>query len=172
MLHYTGIGSRSTPEPYLSRMTILATELAKKLIVLRSGGASGADMAFERGAGALKEIYLPWKNFNGNLSHLHHISDAAMDMAKQFHPAWHRLSDPVRKLMVRNSYQVLGYDLQTPSDFVVCWTENGQLTGGTSQALRIAVHHEIPIINFGSKEYKNAPLKYILDKIDSIIEEE
>ena len=172
MLHYAGIGSRSTPEPYLSRMTILATELAKKLIVLRSGGASGADMAFERGAGPLKEIYLPWKNFNSNPSHLHHINDAAMHMAERFHPAWHRLSDPVRKLMARNSYQVMGYDMQTPSDFIVCWTENGQFTGGTSQALRIATHYEIPIINFGAKEYKGASRKYILDKIDSIIVEE
>ena len=37
----------------------------------------------------------------------------------------------------------------TPVKFVVAWTENGALKGGTAQALRIATALNIPIINLG-----------------------
>lgn len=39
----------------------------------------------------------------------------------------------------------------------MCWTPEGKITGGTGQALRIAKHYEIPILNFGSNS---------LDKIE------
>lgn len=44
-------------------------------------------------------------------------------------------------------YQVLGYDLKTPSDMVICWTKDGGASGGTGQALRIAKDYNIPIYN-------------------------
>ena len=36
------------------------------------------------------------------------------------------------------------------SKFVVCWTPQGLLKGGTAQALRIATAMNIPIINLGT----------------------
>lgn len=52
--------------------------------------------------------------------------------------------------MGRNTYQILELDLQTPVEFVCCWTRNGEIDGGTGQALRIAIDMGIPIFNFGS----------------------
>ncbi len=49
-MHYTGIGSRSTPEAIQKIMTELAYELGKSGWTLRSGCAPGADSAFEFGA--------------------------------------------------------------------------------------------------------------------------
>lgn len=149
---YCGIGSRTTPENVLEKFVNIAGVLAKNGLVLRSGGAVGADMMFEIGcdlSSGAKEIFLPWKNFNNNKSEKFTICDGALEMAEEFHPAWDRLSDKARLLMARNSYQVMGETLDDPVDFVICWTENGGLVGGTSQALRIAKRYGIPVYNFG-----------------------
>ena len=140
---YTGIGSRETPEEMQAPMFNIARRLSEKGYTLRSGGADGADSFFEMGA-KKKEIYLPWKNFNNNPSPLFELSDEAFEIAEQFHPAWEKLSKGARNLHARNTYQVLGKDLHTPSDFIICWSKG---TGGTEQSLRIARHYNIPIYN-------------------------
>lgn len=66
---YAGIGSRKTPPAELARMEAVGAILQRQGWTLRSGGADGADSAFERGAdrasredgtAAHKEIYIPW----------------------------------------------------------------------------------------------------------------
>lgn len=144
---YTGIGSRRTPKDVLRFMKTFAIFLGGKAAILRSGGADGADTAFENGClfvNGKKEIYLPWKNFNNNKSKFYNISNEAIKIAKEFHPAWNKLSDGAKKLHSRNVYQVLGYNLNTPTDFVICWSDG---KGGTEQALRIARHYRIKIYN-------------------------
>lgn len=46
----------------------------------------------------------------------------------------------------------MGSNLKTPSDFVVCYTENGKLEGGTSLGIKIAMNYNIPIFNYGLKD--------------------
>ena len=157
MIYYAGIGSRETPDLILRTMTELAKRLANKGYTLRSGGAPGADAAFEQGCDEVlgsKEIYLPWKDCFNNKSKLYWSAyeEEARVIASETHPAWKTLGENVRKLHTRNVYQVLGEDLRTPSDFVLCWTINGELKGGTAQALRIAIKHRIPIYNLGSTD--------------------
>jgi hypothetical protein len=145
---YTGIGSRGTPKSILKLMVSIGKLLGKNDFILRSGGADGADSAFERGCDLVKgkkEIYLPEKNFNNNPSTLYKVSGKALDLACEFHPAWFNLSDYGQRLHGRNCYQVLGLDLKTPTDFIVCWTPK---SGGTTQALRIATRYKIRIFNF------------------------
>jgi hypothetical protein len=147
---YTGVGSRKTPESVLSLFTQWAKELNDLGYTLRSGGAAGADSAFEMGASdKRKEIYLPWRGFNGNTSVLFTVSDDAMAIARTLHPAWQSLSEGARKLMARNVYQVLGSDLKTPSEFLICYTPNGNEVGGTALAIRLARCNDIPIFNAG-----------------------
>lgn len=61
-LVYAGVGSRSTPPSILKLMHAFAKLVAGKGDwILRSGGAIGADLAFELGCneeGGKKEIYL------------------------------------------------------------------------------------------------------------------
>ena len=153
-LTYAGIGSRSTPEPILIKMREIAKFLAKKGYTLRSGGARGADYdGFEIGCDAAngpKEIYLPWKGFNNNLSNLEWTQEG-WNLAAKFHPNWDNLKLGAKQLMARNSHQILGWDLKSPSCFVVCWTEGGKMIGGTSQALRIAIANNIKIYNLGEE---------------------
>ena len=49
----------------------------------------------------------------------------------------------------RNCHQILGYDLKSPVDAVICWTPNGKMVGGTRTALLLAQDAGIPIFNLG-----------------------
>ncbi len=153
---YTGIGSRETPTELKNDIKTIVEHLNKKGYTLRSGGAPGADSFFEEHA-EKKEIYLPWRGFNGNTSLLFNPTPEAFEMAQKYHPNWGRLSYGAKKLMARNCHQVLGLDLKSPTDFIVCWTKDGKATGGTGQALRMAEDLKIPVYNLYNKD--------ILDKI-------
>lgn len=146
MKYYAGIGSRETPIELKEKIKIIVEFLDSKDYTLRSGGAPGADSFFEEFTNN-KEIFIPWKDFNGNPSQLFKPSNESFEMAKKYHPNWNRLSFGARKLMGRNCHQVLGLDLKTPVDFIVCWTKDGGETGGTGQALRIARDLNISIFN-------------------------
>ena len=145
-LSYAGIGSRETPEAVQRRMTALAAHLANLDYILRTGGADGADNAFKKGCDAHDgdlELYLPWKGFNGHKSGFL-PSLPAFAMAKHYHPAWEAMSQGGRSLHARNCHQVLGAMLNDPVRFIICWTKDGKASGGTGQALRIAMD---PIYN-------------------------
>jgi hypothetical protein len=151
---YAGVGSRSTPEPVLRVMQNLAKGLAVRGFVLRSGAAQGADQAFERGCDLVqgkKEIFLPWDGFEkhrvGGSNHL--FMPGAEVVAAQYHPNYHTLTQGAQKLMARNSHQILGLSLGDPVAFVLFWAEErqGQVMGGTGQAVRIARAHNIPCFN-------------------------
>lgn len=158
-LNYTGVGSRETPPEVLEEMRRLARVLAQHGYTLRSGGADGADLAFETGAREVQdaklEIFLPWKGFNNNPSSLAGVGPNALALAATVHPAWERLRDSVRSLHARNCYQVLGKRLDAPSAFLVCWTPDGresehtrsQATGGTATAIVLACRHGVPVFN-------------------------
>lgn len=160
----TGIGSRQTPTEVCELITQASIEIAKQGWTLRSGGADGADSAFEAGwdfVPACKEIYLPWKNFNKKQG-IWDIPKAAQEMAATIHPAWHACSHGARLLHARNCCQVLGLTLDQPSDIVVCWTMDGKLKGGTRTALVLAAQHNVPIINLADEKYKNASVDGIV----------
>lgn len=152
---FAGLGSRLTPILKLALMTSTAEHLAKQGWILHSGGADGADTAFEQGCDkvkGLKEIFLPWKGFNGSQSVNYDIPEQAFEIAKEIHPAWIYLKQGGQKLHARNVQQVLGKDLNTPVDLVICWTEGGKSIGGTATAINLAIKHDIKVINLGTDE--------------------
>lgn len=155
--YYAGIGSRETPREVCLYMTAIAKRLASLGYTCNSGGADGADTAFERGAVINRQIFLPWDGFNkrniANLTKLHGEGSYLVppfnpDLVTKYHPKPSALSEDGWKFMSRNSYQVLGKDLNTSVEFVLCWTREGKLKGGTAQAMRIAIDRGIPIFNF------------------------
>ncbi len=157
---YAGVGSRKTPEEVLRLMEKIAARLAALGFTLRSGGAPGADQAFERGArrvGGKVEVFIPWPGFEGYRPgpEVSLYSPQAVSMAAELHPAWKKLSEGARKLMARNCHQVLGASLTNPVEFVICWTPDGAetaaecslTTGGTGQAIRLASKWGVPVVN-------------------------
>ena len=156
---YSGIGSREINIMYATICKQYAITLASLDYTLQSGGASGSDTAFEEGSDLVqgnKKIFLPWKDFNNNTSTLYGVCEKALKIGEYFHPAWYKLSPKAKLLMARNSYQVLGENLDTPVDFIVCYTPNGEEKGGTAQSLRIARHFKIPVFNLGKLNSEGA----------------
>lgn len=156
-LLYAGIGSRETPRSILDLMTLIAVKLESLGYILRSGGAIGADTAFEDGVKSLKEIFYD----------IDATSDA-IELASQFHPAWHNCRSGARKLHGRNSMILLGKNLDTPVKFVVCWTKDGKDTGGTGLGIRIAESMNIPIFNLYKYEHKERIYKFLNINTDTI----
>lgn len=164
---FAGIGSRETPFPIMRQMSDLSFYLTStRGWLLRSGGAPGADTAFEVGVPApytnystagkkykiydRKEIFLPWELFNGNESKLFAITPKALKMAEEFHPAWNKLTAQGKLLHARNSHQLFGRNMDKPVKCVVCWTPGGKGGGGTGQAIRIANAHGIPVFDMAT----------------------
>lgn len=143
---YAGIGSRKTPQNILFQMTEVAEQLERCGWTLRSGGAKGADTAFEEGSNK-KEIFLATDE----------IPDLAFEIAAIYHPTWGGLKPYVKKLHARNAQQILGKNLDCEVKFVVCWTPDGaekqttKDTGGTGQAIRVANAHNIPVFNLANE---------------------
>jgi len=134
--YYAGIGSRETPVNTLKLMTEIAKCLYNQGYCLRSGGARGADQAFEAGAGEVAEIF-----FHDG------ATPEACDMAASIHPAWHRCGRVARLLHGRNCMIILGRDLKTPVEFVVCWLHPEATRGGTLLGVNLAKKNGIPVYN-------------------------
>jgi hypothetical protein len=155
---FAGIGSRETPQHILQQMKSIARTLCGNSCRLRSGGARGADEAFEEAyieCGGGYELYLPWKGYERKHGMLPTLG--AFDIAAKYHPRWNELSSGARLLHARNSHIILGRDLDTPVKFVVCWTSDGKASGGTGQGIRIAKAYNIPVFNLFEKKSDTCP---------------
>ena len=168
-IYYAGIGARKTPLKVIHQMSDLGAALAGSGWVLRSGGADGADAAFERGADS-----------QGGYTQVFRVNPVAeiespnqwdrvkcLTTVTQFHPAPGSLSTFVKLLMARNAAQVLGGDLLNQSSFVLFWASGSKrdrdgiiydCNGGTGQAIRIAYHHRVPVFNL----YDDGAVDYVL----------
>jgi hypothetical protein len=143
---FTGVGSRNTPPSILKKMTNISRWLTSNGWILRSGGAKGADTAFEQGVvhPSKKEIYL-----KGD------ATTEAMEMAARYHPCWDWLPDYTKQLHARNVLQVLGRDFKSQASILICWTPDGvechadrtAKTGGTGTAISIASENGIRVFN-------------------------
>ena len=148
---YAGVGSRNTPPEVLKQMEELAKDLNAYGYTLQSGGAKGADTAFEKGAGNKKEIF-----------YANDATDTTKAIAKEIHPMPSALSEYPVKLMARNTNQVFGKNLDTPVDFVLAYTPDGITdgkdrtikSGGTGQAIDYASRKGIPVINLANPDWK------------------
>jgi len=165
-MKYAGIGSRETTPRILAQMEQLAERLANAGWTLRSGGADGADMAFENGhhaAGGTQnlEVYLPWNGYNGRQACDEHgtivldtaTREQAETIAGRLHPSWHRCRRGARALHARNVAIIQGRDLDDDVDAVVCWTRDGKATGGTGMGIRIARERDIPVFNLFRRHF-------------------
>jgi len=106
---------------------------------LSSGGANGADAAFEEGARSVGGPVRIWKAAEA--------TPEALLLASEIHPNWKACTPYARKLHDRNCFQVLGQTLDEPARFVICWTPGGKPVGGTATAILLAERYQIPIFN-------------------------
>lgn len=152
-------------------MNSLAHELAEIGLILRSGGADGADTAFELYAGDKKEIYIPWKNFNNRKGILVDF-ERNYNIAKRVRPDIANYKSSVKKLYARNISQILGRANDEITKFVVCWTPEGKDVGGTGFAIEVARCYGVKIFNYGAYEDPEDLRKDVLEFIIKTLENE
>ena len=153
--YYTGIGSRETPKQILKYMENVASKLVGLGYILRSGGADGADSAFEKGcdkANGRKEIYIPWHRFNNRIEDIENgviipNLPKGAKLAATVHYAFDNLPLSFKKLHSRNPFQLLGQNLKVKSEFVICWTRNRKEVGGTATNIKLAIQYKVPVYN-------------------------
>lgn len=170
MMHsYAGIGSRDISPEEATSITKIANIMHEKGYVLYSGHADGSDYTFECGCNNLGISFLPWETFNSNLDKntqqiVCHNKESVQSIYT-FHPAPTKLSVAGLKLMSRNYFQVNGIGYLPKVSFVICCAtpKRDGVSGGTGQAIRIANHLDIPIINIRSKNWQ-----YQINLIDSV----
>jgi len=172
MKYYAGIGSRQTPPDARELIHEFALELNRQGYTLRSGGAEGADTFFEEVA-VLKEIFLPWKGFNkrprireysDRATYIQAPTDAAVELARDIIDRYNEREHGPRMLLARNMHQVMGEDLSTPVEFVICWTLDGKVAGGTAHAIRLARRNRIPVYNLARSKDVDALRNAIYQK--------
>lgn len=159
--YYTGIGSRETPKEIGELINKIAVKLEELDYTLRSGGAQGADTYFAEKV-KNKEIFVPWKSFGEGI--IPQETKFAHNLLKEIHPAYDKLSQGALKLHLRNVNQVLGKDLKTPSQFLICWAKTdkqGVPLGGTRTAWMIAKIYDIPCFNLAIEEDYNRIIKLL-----------
>ena len=180
---YAGIGSRETSIDIQKEMYKIAKELESLGYVGQSGGAPGADKAFE---GANQ----PWEKEDGTIAGTKEFTkskanvtkwarysdgkntsskfvvfkasdsnDKVRNIAKEIHPKKQDLSDKDGlDLHARNTFQVFGKNLDTPVDFVLFYAEEQKDSirpkGGTGQAVEMARLKGIPTINMADKNWR------------------
>jgi len=152
MIYYAGIGSRKTPPKFIFIMRKYAQELEKKGYILRSGGAAGADSAFEAGVTdpSMKRIFRVKE----------HIPKWCFEEALKYIPSnrpdFRHWKEYIRRLIARNMMQILGEDIENPKpvEFVLCYTPTMDYKdgGGTGYAIRCAQNYKVPVYNLFSEE--------------------
>ncbi|AZU98629.1 hypothetical protein [Acinetobacter phage AbTZA1] len=150
-MKYAGIGSRRTPMDVLAKLREVAKHLELAGHVCHTGGALGADKAFIDGAPETTVLWLPWQGYNGYYSNTPELRQRHIDFAAKYHPNWKACKFSARKMHGRNAQITLGDNLDEPADFIVCWTPDAKIEGGTGMALRIAIDYDIPVFNLGAK---------------------
>ncbi len=186
---YTGVGSRKAPLCFLYLFSLLAQIFENKGIRLRSGGALGSDLAFSNALSAPElnsQIFV-----TSNIDKPHYYNPKTMYglsfdglyrqamrliMDNRLHKKWENCTQIAFDLHNRNVFQVLGLDLKTPSEFLICWTPGGekkysetsQLTGGTATAINTAAVNGVPVFNLADKVDLIYTLDFILKNIDCV----
>ena len=174
---YAGVGSRRTPPDVLRAMSDIAQSLGEAGVALSTGGADGADRAFETGAlrtDAPITVHTPWPGYNGyrpgrdpetDIDVVHPSSTETLqghryaDLAQEHHPYWNRCSRGARALFLRNVSILAGAldddGENLPVRAVIAWTPNGlpvgREAGGTGHTLRTAASLDIPCINLSPR---------------------
>ena len=178
MISYSGIGTRETTPKEEERILKISEKLSKSF-VLYSGNASGSDRKFQEGCNGNCVLFLPWASFDSDKYDFTKALDVfdlgkspeGMASVEKFHPNGKNMKYTHKLLMSRNYHQIMGYKQYPRVSFVVCCAsedDEGNVLGGTGQAVRIAKNIGIPVINIrvpGWSDYLSHTIKSVIKEL-------
>lgn len=169
--YFTGVGARyGVPQSVYERVDRIGRYLIGIGYKCRTGDAVGMDAAWRHISQPDCEFYAP-KTRSNPLPGARIIVDERYRLAKQItrqhHPYFHNLNDFDAELQIRNVFEVLGEDVNDPSEFLICWTKDGsekktsKETGGTGQAIRLAIAYNVPVFNLYHSDAEERLAKHL-----------
>lgn len=165
-LIFTGVGSRyGAPIAAQKTATKITQWLCERGFLVRTGDAIGMDQVFREAGQGNCRYYAPHGRHNPipgavMISPDDEYYRQARDLTANTHPTFNVLGKFEKELHIRNAFEVLGDDLQNPAKFVLCWTPDGaetktsRSTGGTGQAIRLAIKYNIPVFNINAEAFE------------------
>jgi len=148
---YTGVGSRDRPKEIGELIEQIAYSLNKYGgLALWTGDASGCDTDFTKGHKQYSENNILALGKKDCTPEAQEITKSVLAPEH-----WANCNEHARKLLGRNSHQVLGRDLKSPTSRVICWTPEGKPIGGTQVAIRLAWKYEIAVDNLFFKHVQD-----------------
>ena len=151
---WTGVGSRECPHTAFMLGIRVGKLMRRYALDMGGGDAIGMDKAFITGMNDWNRIHAysvkPKEHFiDGTQCERF---EEAMAIAKSLHPNWKACTPWARSLHARNVFQVLGPNINEPSEFVVFWAEpqgrnTHEVKGGTNTAVKVAYEWDIPLYN-------------------------
>lgn len=166
MKAFAGIGSRNITEQEKLKIAEICEFLNELDYVCYSGNATGSDITFQQNVNECV-VFLPWNHFNFeefNCNLRDNVIDCLVPKSVEsllsitrFHPNPLALSPAAKSLMIRNYFQIMGYEKYPAVDFVICCADEikGNIQGGTGQACRISKSMDIPVFNLRYLDINN-----------------
>lgn len=155
----TTIGSRETPADICNLMSLIGEKLQYKYII-RSGGAIGADKAFEKNVKPENKYIYTVKNFDFSQENYEFVYSELMSIwDKDLNFDLYGKTSQI--LLLRDINQVLGSRKTSleKSKFLICWTKHERYNetgknrvGGSRIAIRCALKHGIKVHNLVNPE--------------------
>lgn len=130
--------------------------------VLISGGADGVDITAEKAFGkGRKHIILAYPSDKEDEEHIIYKPDQyATRLVDLLHPFPENIKKVDRPFLERDVLLIIGEKhsdgTRIPSDFVVAWTPDGRVQGGTAMGIRTARHRGIPVFNIAIQKELSA----------------
>lgn len=161
MSHVALVGSRKAPARILNLAWELGRRMAQEDMEMTSGGAPGMDHSWEMGYRMvnpfLMTIFLPNDGFNGKTSDgkcYFTVNDETLliradEIIQDIHPYYDELDGFAYRAHIRNCFQILGKNLDTPADEVFLWAPpvGTSVAGGTRTAFELAKQYNIQTWN-------------------------
>lgn len=161
---FTGVGSRKLDEKGEELIRACSRTILNQGYILSTGDASdGCDAVFwscfprkrRFRFGPYSPVKKPKKPETIVISDDTEQYRKANHFASLLHPAYRFLPQWMKELHLRNVFQVLGSNLDHPTEFLLCWTPDGaenakatsKKTGGTGTAIRCADKFGVPVFN-------------------------
>lgn len=171
LFYYTIVGSRDISQWESDTLFDAAYHLSSIGGILRSGNATGSDLAAEDGhyaamADGLSKHYpdiftvkskghwRPYTTLADVKLNDYQAYEDALRLVSEIHPAPDRLNKWMLDLHTRNMFQPLGVGLDNPSKLLIACADklkNGDAGGGTRTAWTLAKQNGIPCFNIRNR---------------------
>ena len=159
-IYYTIAGDYA-PAGFNKLFYNISSYFAKKDMVLRTSGSKGIGSDAIKGCDDNQgqyDAFVPWDGYN-KIPICYELTKEAFDIAEAFNGKYSTMSQTNRKILAAMSYQVLGDDLISPSDFVICYSNRGKGKGGNvGHLIKIAKAYGVPIFDIGKYQNRNDAL--------------